>query len=43
MNAELHREKSAHAALDEQCRLLQSSNEAQIRELYDLRVNGVVS
>jgi hypothetical protein len=43
VNAELHREKSAHAALDEQCRLLQSSNEAQIRELYDLRVNGVVS
>lgn len=46
-DAELRRqlalERQAHASLDEQCRLLQSSNEAQIRELYDLRVNGDAS
>lgn len=42
VSQELHRAKRAHAALDEQCRTLQASNEARVRELHDLR-NGAAS
>lgn len=42
VSGELHRARRAHASLDEQCRLLQSANEAQVRELHDLK-NGVAS
>jgi hypothetical protein len=35
--------RQAVASLDQQCRTLQASNEAQVRELQDLRVNGAAS
>ena len=38
--SEMHRLRSANAALDEHARVLQGSNEAMTRELYDLRTGG---
>lgn len=38
--SEVHRLRSANPALDEQARVLQGSNEAMTRELYDLRTGG---
>lgn len=42
LRRQLHLARRAMASLDGQCRGLQSSNEAQAAELYDLR-NGVAS
>lgn len=43
MASELHRSEKARAALDSQISVLQRSNEAQARELYDLRHGGDAS
>jgi hypothetical protein len=43
LRRQLHLTRRALASLDEQCRTLQASNEAQVRELQDLRVNGAAS